>query len=61
MVSTEWGACVFLHEAAQIESLMSRSVEVWVDRSGMGHTVVGRLLLGHTVRGEGSGGVDRSL
>ena len=27
----------------------------------MGHTVVGRLLLGHTVRREGLGGVDRSL
>ena len=27
----------------------------------MGHTVVGGLLLGHTVREEGLGGVDRSL
>ena len=27
----------------------------------MGHTVVGRLLLGHTVRGKGLGGADRSL
>ncbi len=27
----------------------------------MGHTVVGRLLLGHTFRGKGLGGVDRSL
>ncbi len=25
------------------------------------HLLVGRLVLGHTVRGEGSGGVDRSL
>jgi hypothetical protein len=32
------------------ESLMSRCVAVWVDRTGMGHTVVGRLLLGHTLR-----------
>ncbi len=35
------------------ESLMSRCVAGWVDRTGMGHTVVGRLLLGHTVRGKG--------
>jgi hypothetical protein len=27
----------------------------------MGHTVVGGLLLGHTVRVEGLGGVDRSI
>ena len=27
----------------------------WVDRTGMGHTVVGRLVLGHTARWEGFG------
>ncbi len=32
---------------------MSRCVAGWVDRTGMGHTVVGRLLLGRTVRGKG--------
>ena len=41
-----------ISQSAQIESLMSRCVAVWVDRTGMGHTFVGRLLLGHTVRVE---------
>jgi hypothetical protein len=42
-------------KAAHIESLVSRCVAGWVDRTGMGHTVVGGLLLGHTVRVGGVG------
>ena len=46
---------------AHNESLMSRCRR-FVDRTGMGHTCgVGRLLLGHTVRQEWAGGIDRSL
>ena len=48
--------------AAHIESRMLSSGRRFVDRTGVGHTwLVGRLVLGHTVRQEGAGGVDRSL